>query len=344
MDPEDILKPLRVRHFSQKKQRWIHVKKSILTHIGQWAAGAGSSSSGSSNPPSPTTLNPSSPVENNEKGPFPSSIQVLTWNIDFMQPNGKERTTVALNHIQCDVFRCQDGRRPDPCVILLQEIHPESLPAILEHDWVRNHFNMIPTKEDHWPQRAYGNVTMVSRTIPVLSAQLLAFGNSIMGRHVLLVDLRLGAQKANDREALSDKSDMPVTLRIANVHLESLPYGASTRPVQLAATATMLREKGIHAGIVGGDMNAISPGDGHIHEDAGLLDAWLDGDEDEKGFTWGYQPPSEFAAGRLDKIFYTSMAHCAVEVPQQVGVGLKTAHRQWVTDHYGLVTTARVIC
>jgi tyrosyl-DNA phosphodiesterase 2 len=80
----------------------------------------------------------------------------------------------------------------------------------------------------------------------------------------------------------------------------------------------------------------------------GLVDAYREGEEDEDeededGYTWGYQPPCEFAPGRLDKILFTPGAGVMVDQPERIGLALKTDKGQWASDHYGLVTTVRIV-
>ena len=335
---------LRIRKFSRRKQRWVHTTngRSKLRNQGAQTDNeddtGSSGASGSSSPTTPT--DPSAPLV------LPSSFRIVTWNISFDTPNERTRMITALDHLRDEILRCPDGQPHPRCVILLQEANPTSLQALLEHSWVREHFLIAPVKSSAWPMSAYGNATLVSRDIPVTSAQLVDFGpyDSVMGRHALIVDLRLHTQpKPGDQTGEEPPSPREVTVRIANVHLESLPMGVSFRPLQLKTTARLLRGNGIYAGIVAGDMNAIMPNDADIHQDALLLDAWPDGDEDESGFTWGYQPRSKFPSGRLDKILYTSKQRCEVERPQRVGVGLKTRAKHWVSDHYGLVTTVRLV-
>ena len=68
--------------------------------------------------------------------------------------------------------------------------------------------------------------------------------------------------------------------------------------------------------------------------------------EDEMGFTWGYQPPSEFPPNRLDKVLYTANETFRIERPRIMGVDVKTATAQeglWVSDHYGLETTVHIL-
>lgn len=311
---------------------------------------SGASESGGSQTPSPTSSGFAPSIAGlSQAGPRRTSLRVLTWNVDFMAPNVRTRMSALLDHIQNDMFGCPNNEQPEPCCILLQEVEPDSFPEILENEWVREHFCVVPTNAKAWPAEHYGNVTLVSRTVPVLSAQLLQFGNSWMNRHALVVDLHLDApgvpesseDEGGDGEGQS--GDASIVVRVANVHLESLPAGTSSRPGQLAATADLLREEGIHAGIVAGDMNAITPDDTLIHEAAGLADAWSGDNEDTDALTWGFQPSSEFPPGRLDKILYAASEHCTVDEPERVGVGLQTVTGQWASDHYGLLTTLRVL-
>ncbi|KAF7797104.1 hypothetical protein EIP86_008296 [Pleurotus ostreatoroseus] len=344
MNANDKLRELRIRRWTNRKQCWNHTAVGRKTPRSPSSTGGHSeteyehtttpTTSGSSQPPSPTSAtNPiRSPRPKSATRP-PSVFQVLTWNIDFMQSAGYERTAAALDHIQHEVFKCTDGEAPSPCVLLLQEIHPASLPAVLEHPWIRAHFHVVPVKCSAWPHRDYGNITLVSKTIPVVSAQMLTFWNSAMGRHAVFVDLRVrtsSRKSASQSKSRSRSRSREVTVRIGNVHLESLPYGIQARPAQLAASAEMLRAEGVYAGLVCGDMNAIQAEDREINVGAGLLDAWTEGDDVEGGFTWGHQPVCEFAPGRLDKILYTSDARCKVDKPQRVGVGLKTTSGRWL--------------
>ncbi|KAI0342858.1 hypothetical protein BDW22DRAFT_1429000 [Trametopsis cervina] len=311
-----------------------------------------SGSSGDSNP-IVTTVSPDTSSIISHVLPK-TAVKILTWNVDFMAPNPRTRLSTVLEHIQVDVFGCSsDEEQPDPCCILLQEVNPEAFPEILENEWVRQHFCVVPVRPDDWPDGHYGNVTLVTRTIAVLSAQLLQFGNSLMGRHALVVDLRLdapkhGTSKASESSTSDEETERrsltapTVTVRVANVHLESLPMGTSMRPGQLSAAADMVRADGVHAGLIAGDMNAIAPEDAVIHEQAGLIDAWTGGEDEEDALTWGHQPPMEFPPGRLDRMFYTPNGRCAVVEPERVGVGLQTIEGQWASDHCGLVTTLRV--
>lgn len=270
-------------------------------------------------------------------------MQLLTWNVEALEPNAKTRLAAVLKHIQGTIFGCPDGKQPEPCCILLQEVNTRSLPAILENPWIREHFVVVPTKAEHWPHQYMGNVTLTARTIPVVAAYTLEFLHSPLKRHALIVDVRLGVPTASDSDSDSETPGPERTLRIANVHLESLAQGNQYRPWQLRTTADTLCQSGVHAGIIAGDMNAIAPQDWELPAYMGLQDAWV-GADDGRGNTWGYQPPSkEFPPGRLDKILYLPNGVCEVDRPDRVGVGVKTAIGQWASDHFGLLTSVRLL-
>ena len=263
----------------------------------------------------------------------PDSIRLVSWNVDFMAPNAEDRLHHALGHIQGHLEQSKEEGNAilAPSCILLQEVHGDAMPVILQNQWVREHFTIVPTSTKYWPSPRYGNVTLISHTVPTVSAHTLVFANSRMGRNAVIVDVHLAATG----------SDTPMLLRIANVHLESLPEGTSKRPEQLLSTAKLLRVDGVHAGVVAGDMNPIDSRDATLPAEAGLTDAYRGAEDNETSFTWGYQPRNIFPARRMDKILYTGDASLEVDAPQSIGVGLKTPTGQWVSDHYGLVTTVK---
>jgi tyrosyl-DNA phosphodiesterase 2 len=267
--------------------------------------------------------------------PLPTRFRILTWNVDFATPQPVRRLKTALAYIQKDVFSCKSGEAPDPCCILLQEVQVRAFQTILDNEWIRKHFAITPVTPERWPNASeYGNVTLVSHSIPACHAWSLEFANSRMSRNALLVDLKLSSP---------DRDNAPVTIRVANTHLESLSEGAVARPLQMVLIAKLLKEKMLHGGIVGGDMNAIGRSDVPKVADAGLVDTWGGDDEDEDGYTWGFQPKSRYPPGRLDKILITPDSGFMIEEPKKVGVGVRTADGEWTSDHYGLLTTVSVI-
>lgn len=272
-----------------------------------------------------------------EQKHHPSSIKVVTWNIDFQSAYVEERLEAVLRHLETTVFKCPSGEAPEPCCIMLQEVHRDVLPCILEDSWVRDHFVVTPVNNDKWPDPVYGNVTLVSRSLAVVQAHLVKFGHSSMGRTGVMVDIKFRKPSAAAEE---------ITLRLINTHLESLPIGARYRPIQLQCLATFLKAEGIKGGLIAGDMNAIGQSDVDLAIDAGLKDAWRKGDRDDAGFTWGYQGGGDFPAARLDRVFFQPRKGYKVDEPKPIGVGLKAKKgllKCWASDHYGLEAILRVL-
>ncbi|KAJ7592428.1 Endonuclease/exonuclease/phosphatase [Mycena floridula] len=263
-------------------------------------------------------------------------ISLISWNIDFMRPMVKARMTLALQYLRTQL-KTTPGSKSSlrstsllPCCILLQEVDSDAFPTILADKWVRDNFFVVPGE---WQGQSYGNVTLVSRNLRVVASSCLDFPTSTMGRNAIIVDLAVdsGSSRGNSSKR---------RIRIANVHLESLPDGSKNRVSQLKSTSQVLKAPEIALGLVAGDMNAIGDSDVKLPESFGLTDAWT-GDEDaEVGFTWGWQPKSRFPPGRLDKICYHVATHEPIRVssPIRIGVGLKHG-AGWVSDHYGLMST-----
>ncbi|KAG2146188.1 Endonuclease/exonuclease/phosphatase [Suillus bovinus] len=268
--------------------------------------------------------------------PLPSTVRLVTWNLDFTASDKKKRLLAALSYIQQHVLDCRTtSERPEPCCIMLQEVHVSVFAEILNAEWVRRCFVVAPASVDKWPDQAvYGNVTLVSRTIPVVNVSTIAFSNSKMKRNAIFVDIKLSIPAHEDEPRLSGGI---ITLRVANTHLESMPEGAGARPRQLKLIATALRGRGMFGGIVAGDMNAIGPADETIVEAAGLYDAWEGDNDDEEGFTWGYQSAGRLPPGRLDKVLTTGQEGFVVDQPERIGIGETIGRDKWVSDHYGLL-------
>jgi tyrosyl-DNA phosphodiesterase 2 len=171
--------------------------------------------------------------DNGEDEIPPSTMQLVSWNVSFDDPMPRERMQHALRHLEKVVFKCRRGEAPEPCCVLLQEVHlPHGLEAILADEWVREHFFVTPVDTRKWPEGAqYGNVTLVERSIPVADAHILEFGLSSMQRTGVIVDIHLGAPE----------QDYDVRLRVVNTHLESLRKGDMARPEQLKLLSKFIK-------------------------------------------------------------------------------------------------------
>jgi len=264
---------------------------------------------------------------------LPTSLKVITWNVDFARPEAARRLTAALDYLQFFAFPGHRRGKPPHCLILLQEIHIDAFDTLLAHPWVQEWFTVVPgSAEQGWPEGwTYGTVTLVHA--PLANSVCVHYEQSYMGRNALVTDITVGGGGGAEHRGR--------ILRVINTHLESLPQGTPMRVAQMGVIAGMLKEVG---GIACGDMNAIAPSDATLPGQNGLSDAWehrRDGEEEE-GTTWGYQPRSRFPPGRLDKILYTESDAFSIKDVRRVAVGLKMPGGGWVSDHYGLVCSVEV--
>jgi len=263
-------------------------------------------------------------------------LRIITWNIDFNSDRHEERLDEALLHIE-DILRCKEDREPEPCCILFQEVHAEVLPYLLENEWVRRWFVVTPHRVEKWPRgQRYGNVTLVARSLDIAECHILHFGPSAMGRTALCVNIKLHYPGTDEKAVIA----------VVNTHLESLTQESPVRPKQLDLCSRFLRRMGVNGGVIAGDMNSIGREDAMIGKNLGLKDSWRKGDV-EAGHTWGYQGNEGFPNARLDKIFYLPGMSYKVDEPKRIGVGLKiqgdSDAAMWVSDHYGLETTLRML-
>ena len=184
-----------------------------------------------------------------------SLLRIISWNIDFMAPDRKMRAHSAMTHLM-ELF----GDPPPSSVIMLQEVHSDSLAAILEHSWVKNNFAI----SDVDAPEQYFTIMMVSQHLQ--TERWFRFPlPTCMGRDALLVDVPTSPNRG-------DSGDSKRILRLCTTHLESLwePEGHEFRPRQLAQISALLKAPSrngieIAGGLVGGDMNPISPLDFTCH-------------------------------------------------------------------------------
>ncbi|KAF9003950.1 Endonuclease/exonuclease/phosphatase [Cyathus striatus] len=298
--------PTRTYRFRPSKQEWKHVPESIRA----------------------------------QKKP-PTSVRIISWNIDAFGQARVARAKAALRHIAADVLGCKNiTEEPEPCCILLQEVNRDLIPFLLEHEWIQRHFQICPKTADKWPRLVhFGNVNLVSRSIEIAKSDILHFkSQSPMGRMGVISHVKLRAP---------DPTPRMVTIRIINTHLESEVAGEYYRPFQLALLRQVLNDGEFSdGGVIAGDFNAIGVSDVHLARSNNLKDAWRRGDNDESGHTWGYQGPDidKYPSSRLDKILYVPKKGYEVDEPRRIGIGKKEVEgREWVSDHFGLETTLRMI-
>ena len=262
-----------------------------------------------------------------------------------MAPGRASRASAAMAHLK-EVF----GDPPLPLVIMLQEVDSQSLAAILTHSWIRDNFVLSNVEA---PPR-YFTLMMVSRQVQADTWFRMPLPSE-MGRDALVVDIPI-LSSGKEPEQTNE------LLRLCTTHLESLPEveGQEQRPLQLAQISALLKapptsRAQIVAGLVGGDMNPISPIDATSHEaeNVKLRDVWEDTPPPPiplrkpfqkdltygraRGNTSGYQSRAPRSRKRLDKFFYTGSAD-TVALPEaqdlagkigRLGIGVKTKVEVW---------------
>lgn len=290
-------------------------------------------------PTSGMQVNPDKEYKLEERKEPCETLRIITWNIDFVTDHKEDRLDAALRHIELDVLRCKEYEAPEPCVIMLQEVHESVLPYLLRDEWVRRWFVVTPVTKEKWPPDSfYGNVTLVARSLNIAECHILHYGVTAQQRTSLCVKIKLHYPGTQEKAVIA----------LVNTHLESMPQGQPARPKQLEMCARFLRLNGVRGGVVAGDMNTICPEDATIAKEVGLRDSWRKGEVDG-GKTWGFQGQNEanYPTNRLDKVLYLPGMGYKLDEPRRIGVGARiregTREELWVSDHYGLETTLRML-
>ena len=274
-----------------------------------------------------------------------SLLRIVSWNLDFMAPGRRNRAAAAMTHLE-DLF----GDPPPPIVVMLQEVHRDSLLTILAYPWVKKNFAV----SDVEGPEIYFTLIMVSNHLEVENWLRFPLPTR-MGRDALVVDIPISSTGLDNRKPRK-------LLRLCTTHLESLweSEGYEFRPRQLMLISALLKAQpktgaSLVGGIVGGDMNLLSPLDQGCHQTAAiaLRDAWEDipplpGPKLQpfkkdltfgrgNGNTWGYQSRKARTRKRMDKFLYSGsieiepldgLPHMTGKIGR-IGVGLQTQTRVW---------------
>ncbi|KAJ7829562.1 hypothetical protein B0H14DRAFT_2593998 [Mycena olivaceomarginata] len=174
-------------------------------------------------------------------------LSLLIWNVDFAAPLVVRRFQRALSQLEKLVSPHLTSPLPPPTIILLQEVHT-CFKTLLTNTFIRE-FAQITNL---FSARSYSTLTLVPNSLAslVFSVSRVPFTETRMQRDCLVG----GAESENI---------------IANTHLESLNgFGDRARPKQLQAISRLLAASGVDAGLVAGDMNAISPSDRNLPEES----------------------------------------------------------------------------
>ncbi|KAJ5196128.1 hypothetical protein N7449_006607 [Penicillium cf. viridicatum] len=234
-----------------------------------------------------------------------SDLVLLTWNIDALSERTQERVIEILT------FITQLDTNVD--IIFLQEVSQRALQLILSHERIRE--SWFSTEHENTSCRhSFMTMTLVSKTrfgsrhssaisrFALGPVWRVAFP-SHFGRDVLFCDLFVPS---------STDPASTTRVRLANVHLDSLPIRPSHRPRQLSIVASFLRSAG--CGLVAGDFNPVLDEDAALIETNGLTDAWIAIRPEEPGYTWGADGKQRFPPNRIDKIAMLSLKARRIEI------------------------------
>ncbi|KAJ5405244.1 hypothetical protein N7465_006528 [Penicillium sp. CMV-2018d] len=240
-----------------------------------------------------------------------SNLVLLTWNIDALSEKTQERVTELLT------FITELNTNVD--IIFLQEVSQRALRLILSHERIRA--SWFSSEHENTPCRhSFTTMTLVSKT---------RFGSrhsSEMSRFALGPVWRVDFPSHFRRDVLfcdlfvPSSTDASTTrVRLANVHLDSLPIRPSHRPRQLSIVSSFLRSAG--CGLVAGDFNPVLDEDAALIETNGLTDVWMALRPEEPGYTWGADGKQRFPPNRMDKVAMLGLEARGIEILEARRVG-----------------------
>ena len=219
-------------------------------------------------------------------------LRLVTWNVDSTSTLPERRIEAILS--------CIFGLSPAADIIFLQELSRHAIAHIVDSPGVRQGWFLSDPNGAIPDGQSFTSMTMLSKARfqqPQDSANTATLGPvwrvkypSRFGRDALCCDVFTP----------SSSSEIPVRIRLINVHLDSLPIQPSSRPKQISIATSFLRSAG--RGIVAGDFNPVLPEDATLVEENGLVDAWAELKPDDPGFTWGIDGKQPFPPNRMDKI------------------------------------------
>ena len=290
--------------------------------------------------------------------------------------SGFERMTFLLDYLRRITDACRDmscGSRvhgepagegsfyptPPPAnVIMLQEVTREAFDAILSDRWVREYYQIIPSSPEEWeleqtPELCgegsrgrkveYGNMILATRSLPVMRPKIIHFADTTEHRTAVTFDTLLGVPRHPRAGNTTHRHEKRATarLRLACTQLESGELGVFSRRHQLETISSEIIDNRLDGAILAGDMNVAHFGDIGMPQLVGLLDAETKAENDSRSFTWGYHPgKSGRQPCRRDKILYwQNRRRFWVNEIRTLGIGLKMRNGQYVTDHYGIMTS-----
>jgi len=221
---------------------------------------------------------------------IPHELTMVSWNIDGIdEQNRSTRMNAALVVIA----------RINPEVIFLQEMVDEMMgpmKALLEPM-----YRVISSRPEGSRQKdlPYYCVTLVSRNIEVLAAEIIPFDNTQMTRSMIVVT---GVWQK-------------LKIKLVNSHLESMKDYSSQRKVQFKECLQKLQEMMSEddpsetLAIFGGDLNVRDNEVEDVPEK--LRDAWVaGGSREDRRFTWdkrrndNHPESGNYARLRFDRVYF----------------------------------------
>jgi len=290
---------------------------------------------------------------------------------------GFERMTFLLDYLRRVIDACRDMSAgsdvhgeptgegsfyptPPPAnVIMLQEVTREAFDAILRDQWVKEYYQIVPSSPDEWtpepapgphgkePERRrkaeYGNVILATRSLPVMRPRIIHFADTTEQRTAVTFDTFLSVPRHPWQTRTTHRHEKRTTarLRLACSQLESGQLGVFSRRHQLETVSSEIMDNRIDGAVLAGDMNVAHFGDVGMPQLVGLSDAETRAENDSTSFTWGYHPGrSGKQPCRRDKILYwQNRKRFRVNEIRTLGIGLKMRNGEYVTDHYGIMTS-----
>ncbi|KIY43826.1 hypothetical protein FISHEDRAFT_77757 [Fistulina hepatica ATCC 64428] len=296
-----------------------------------------------------------------ERLPPVTKVHLVTWNIDEELGHMKDRIEGILFCIQRQALGIAHAAVPPPCIIMLQEVQKYALAYLRGHPWVRDYFSLLPLTDEHWDvsleeMRAvpgHGNVTLVSRHIPVEQVRMLdlkSSGNLPCTATLTYIRLHTIPNRRN-------KQSVPLSLVVANTQLNTSrsKYAPFVRFDQLQTICEVINQEAVDGAIVAGDMLTTTTQDARLRRQCGLKDAGVRPSEPTPGLIFGSSNRQGSANGpasssKRAKFLYRyphEQHRYYLEHPRRFGLQARlslpgTTARIWASRHPGLVTTLRV--
>ena len=293
--------------------------------------------------------------------------------------SGFERMTFLLDYLRRIIDACRDVSAgsdvhgepigegslyptPPPAnVIMLQEVTREAFEAILGNQWVKDYYQIVPSSPDEWTpeptpgsyggepgggrKAEYGNVMLATRSLPVMRPRIIHFADTTEQRTAITFDTFLSVPRHPGASHTSQnhrhEKRTTARFRLACTQLESGQLGVFSRRHQLETISLEIRDNRIDGAVLAGDMSVAHFGDMGMPQLVGLSDVETRAENDSTSFTWGYHPGmSGKLPCRRDKILYwQNRRRFWVNEIRTLGIGLKMRNGQYVTEHYGVMTS-----